>query len=439
MPTLPLIDITVPARRQRQHFDEDKLMELADSICAVGMLSPIVVRETPEGAVELVCGERRMRAVELIHLRGSKFQHEGGEVEDGFIPYVQLGDLSPELRFQAELEENTMREDLTWQERAAAIARLHELRKELAGAPEPEADAIRKTAEVVLPTLSPGGARNAVAESLVVSRYLDDPDVRKASSRPEAMKIIKRKVEREQNARLAASHTASAESKFTLHQGDCLTVMERMVETQERFDVILTDPPYGMGADVFGDAGGKMTAITHEYTDDKASVLELLRRVFPLVSNLAKPEAHLYMYCDIDMFAELRALALSNGWTPHRTPLVHLKREGGRVPWPTNGPRRAYELVLYAMRGRRPTTAIYPDVFDTSLTEKTWGHGAQKPVEGYVNLLQRSCRPGDRVLDCFAGTGTIFEAAHRLRLYATGIEMDAANIGICKQRMEELK
>ena len=32
-------------------------------------------------------------------------------------------------------------------------------------------------------------------------------------------------------------------------------------------------------------------------------------------------------------------------------------------------------------------------------------HGAQKPVVVYQNLLQRSVRAGDKVLDPFAGTG----------------------------------
>ena len=29
--------------------------------------------------------------------------------------------------------------------------------------------------------------------------------------------------------------------------------------------MILTDPPYGMDADQFGDGGGKMTGIEHHY------------------------------------------------------------------------------------------------------------------------------------------------------------------------------
>jgi hypothetical protein len=152
-----------------------------------------------------------------------------------------------------------------------------------------------------------------------------------------------------------------------------------------------------------------------------------------------KDEAHLYLYCDIDHFVELKAMVAAAGWKPHRTPLIHLKREGGRVPWPECGPRRSYELVLYAQRGNKPVTAIMPDVFDTSLIEGNLGHGAQKPIEGFINLLKRSVRPGDRILDPFAGTGTALVAGHNLGCRVTCIELEAPYYGIAVKRLEQLK
>jgi DNA modification methylase len=66
------------------------------------------------------------------------------------------------------------------------------------------------------------------------------------------------------------------------------------------------------------------------------------------------------------------------------------------------------------------------------------GHGAQKPVSLYSDLLKRSTRPGDRVLDPFCGTGTIFPAAHPLKVAATGIELEPAYYGIGVKRIEGL-
>ena len=53
----------VPNRAQpRQVFEEDAMAELVHSITEVGLLQPIVVRQTGEESYELVMGERRWRA-----------------------------------------------------------------------------------------------------------------------------------------------------------------------------------------------------------------------------------------------------------------------------------------------------------------------------------------------------------------------------------------
>jgi DNA modification methylase len=42
------------------------------------------------------------------------------------------------------------------------------------------------------------------------------------------------------------------------------------------------------------------------------------------------------------------------------------------------------------------------------------------------------------VLDAFAGTGTIFPAAHACKLYATGLELSAEYYGIAVKRLNAL-
>lgn len=59
---LPVTAITPNARQPRQVFDADAMAELVHSIREIGLLQPIVVRQTGEGAYELIMGERRWRA-----------------------------------------------------------------------------------------------------------------------------------------------------------------------------------------------------------------------------------------------------------------------------------------------------------------------------------------------------------------------------------------
>jgi ParB family chromosome partitioning protein len=67
---LPLGSITVNPRQPREHFDEQALAELAESIGIVGLLQPIVVRRITSGDhdYELIMGERRWRASQMAGL-----------------------------------------------------------------------------------------------------------------------------------------------------------------------------------------------------------------------------------------------------------------------------------------------------------------------------------------------------------------------------------
>lgn len=416
--------------RQRQEFDAKALMELQESIVRIGLLHPIVLRE---GNI-LVAGERRLRAItDLYELEGS-FKCNGEIVPQGHIPYLGMGELSEIEAMEAELEENIRRKDLTWQEAALAIAGLHKLRSAQAS----ERGEVQKISDTALEVEGrrDGDYLEKTRQAIIVSRHLDNPDVAKAKDTKEAFKILKRVEEAKANAALGAtvSKTFSV-ADHTLLAGDCIQWMRGM---EERFDVICTDPPYGMGADSFGDGAGRLTGITHEYSDDEDSFRNLLTAAAAGMTRVAKPAAHLYICCDIDQFHWLKGLFNDLGWRVFRTPLINVKSGGGRVPLPEHGPRRSYETILYAFRGDRRVRAIYSDVITTA-GDDNLGHGAQKPIALYSDLLRRSCSPGDSVLDPFAGTGVIFPAAHEAKVKATGIEIDPGYHGICVRRLEGLK
>ncbi len=92
----------------RQHFDQQSLQELADSIHSQGIIQPIVVR--PEGNhFELIAGERRWRAAQIAGLQK--------------IPAV-IRDIDGKSAAAIALIENIQREDLNPLEEAQALMRL---------------------------------------------------------------------------------------------------------------------------------------------------------------------------------------------------------------------------------------------------------------------------------------------------------------------------
>lgn len=432
MKLLPLTSIQVPDNRQRKEFEPKALMELQESIVKLGLMHPLVIRD----GGQLVAGERRFRAISDLYELGGTFRCNGEPVPFGQIPVITLGELSPLEAMEAELDENIRRKDLTWQETAQAIARLHEFRVA-------QADASGRVHKIADTALEIEGRRDGeyqekTRQAIIVARHLDNPDVAKAKDTKEAFKILKRAEEAKVNAAIgAAVGKTFSSADHTLLLGDCLEWMRTMDAGQ--FDVICTDPPYGMGADSFGDGAGRLTGITHEYSDDEESFRALLIEVAKGLDRVAKPAAHLYLCCDIDQFFWLRNLFTEiGGWHVFRTPLINVKAGGGRVPLPEHGPRRSYETILYAFRGDKRCKAIYPDVI-ASIADDNLGHGAQKPIELFTDLLRRSIVAGDSVLDPFAGTGTIFPAAHGLKVRATGIELNPSYHGICVKRIEGLK
>jgi ParB family chromosome partitioning protein len=100
----------VPQKGQpRQHFANDKLDELAQSIKQHGLLEPLVVRKRGEGEFEIIAGERRWRAAQRAGLR---------EV------LVVVRDVSARDAYELALIENVQREDLDPIEFAEALDRL---------------------------------------------------------------------------------------------------------------------------------------------------------------------------------------------------------------------------------------------------------------------------------------------------------------------------
>jgi DNA modification methylase len=441
---LNIEDLVIREDRQRQYFDEEALLELQDSIIEKGLMHAPVVRPMPGGHFELIAGERRAKAIRELWELGRTFHFDGKEVILGQMPYVTLGELTELEAEEAQLDENLRRKDLTWQEHAAAVQRLAVLRRKQAaasGAPAPTTAEI--AAEVHQSTRegfadgSTGYGADKVRKELVVAKYLDRPTVRAAKSVEEAFKVIKREEELAESERIGRSVGAVFSSAdHTLLHGDCLEILPSL---SGGFDVILTDPPYGMGADSFGDSGGRNLAgeQIHLYKDSAETVNEVVLPALELAAALAAPQAHAYVFCDIDGFHQLRAFFAALGWKPFRTPLIWVKPDG-RIPLPEHGPRRVYELLLYAFKGNRPVRKVGSDVLPFA-PDQNLNMAAQKPVALFQELLSRSCLPGNSVLDPFAGTGPVLPAAHSLKIRATAIELSPQSYGIAAQRLKELK
>ena len=108
------INIVEPNREQpRKKFEEDGLLELADSIRQFGILQPLLVRKRKD-YYEIIAGERRWRAAKIAGLKEIpviiKDYTEQEIVEIGLIENIQRENLNPiEEDFWKNLISNRMK------------------------------------------------------------------------------------------------------------------------------------------------------------------------------------------------------------------------------------------------------------------------------------------------------------------------------------------
>ena len=107
---IPTTSVVITKDNPRQIFDEEPLRRLGESIISHGLMQPIIVRPK-EGYYELVVGERRLRAAQLVGLT---------EIE------AKIEDIDDATCMELRLIENTHREDLTDAEKGDAVYTLME-------------------------------------------------------------------------------------------------------------------------------------------------------------------------------------------------------------------------------------------------------------------------------------------------------------------------
>ncbi len=125
--------------------------------------------------------------------------------------------------------------------------------------------------------------------------------------------------------------------------------------------------------------------------------------------------------------------------TKHDTILVYVKTPGGhffdsdavdREPYMAPGLVTAEK----AARGKLPTDVWWHTIVPTTGREKT-GYPTQKPEGILRRIVQASSRPGDRVLDLFAGSGTTGAVASALGRDAVLVDDNPEAIRVMRERM----
>jgi DNA modification methylase len=448
---LALADIVIKPERQRQDFNKEAMLELGKRIKEHGLLHPpgISTVETKT----LVYGERRVRILKFLSDNGIAIRFNNETLPLGFAPFVVSGtDDEVELE-KIELAENSARSDLTWQEQTKAVARIEALiaKRMQREAPELILESIK--VPVALVAEQAQLSKRITVDEINIAQHMDDPDVMKAKTKKDALKVIAKKKTQEFRAKAAKDVKATSKDHF-IAQGDCRELIKQVPNDSIRS--IVTDPPYGI--DMHKDQSWDGT--WHEYNDTEAYCFNLIEQLLPEWDRVTHTQAHLFLFCDFDKFNKLRAIVegqrvtksgevivipmddmidLQLGRTGRSDalyaaskpifevmyfPFIWNKGNVASYPRPDHWPRKSYECLLFAIKGGLENQSGKLDLAVIDIPQlQNQDHPAGKPLDLYERLVLRSSLAGDAILDCFAGQGNLLRACRKNNRRSVSFEL----------------
>ncbi len=214
----------------------------------------------------------------------------------------------------------------------------------------------------------------------------------------------------------------------TIIHGDSLTVLRQM--EPESVDAIITDPPYGINYHTKGTGTG--------IKNDKSPFIWFLYDAFRVLKFGASGRGSLICFTRWDVqqtFIDAMKLAGFNV----RSEVIWDKVVHGMGDCKTQF-APTHENIIFAIKGKysfpghRPKDIV---IFSRITGNQQMVHPTEKPVGLLANLITSVTKPGDLILDPFAGSGSTLVAAKKTGRRFIGVELDDVYFAIAQRRIEE--
>jgi hypothetical protein len=203
-----------------------------------------------------------------------------------------------------------------------------------------------------------------------------------------------------------------------IYHGDSADLLREMT-----FDVLVTDPPYGVGLGVDKDMRGQGHGLRKgAYSSYEDTPENFLRHVVPIINAALTQAKRGAVFTGPHLQDLPKADAVGGIYCPSGT---------GRHSW---GFKTFLPVLLY---GTDPllNKGARPNVIQSNRTAEKNGHPCPKPVEWMRWLVGLVALPDETIFDPFMGSGTTLRAAKDLGRRAVGIEMDERYCEIAARRM----
>jgi site-specific DNA-methyltransferase (adenine-specific) len=205
-------------------------------------------------------------------------------------------------------------------------------------------------------------------------------------------------------------HHERTETYAEIEHADALDWIE--AQSRGEATVVVFDPPYAVGTPVRGREDGAAGSVF--------GPLSFMSRTLAASAKALKPGGIVMIFADWRRMADLGYIASTVGLRPATTVAWVRTRPG------TGGLFRAsWDPILIVARGVPAALdrAAVRNVVEANYPTKR-SHPYEKPREVFEHVFKRVCRPGDLVLDPFAGSGVSRRVALDLGLRWRGCDID---------------
>jgi len=472
--TIPIADLFIGKRLRavtKETLDYIN-KELVPSIGEHGLIHPITVSWSEEQQkFELIAGWSRVQAFKILGIAD--------------IPYALREAMNEEQLLKLEMEENLRRNEMRWQDKVIGVYRVHMFEKQRAAARHsnwtmaatgkilgmthglvsyilPVAEAVmagdvevlacehytvaqklllaRKEKELVQALHDRSklaGAKPIVMEKTTNAGALRKPTaaqrtIAEATSGvlggadldfdilPSGAKLAN--VQAKQAIATTLAQSVIDMSKKVIN-ADCVDWMK--AQAPDQFDLIYTDPPFAIEMDMLKKVQNIDVVVESHDVEEN---LQLLERFMPEAFRVLKPGSYMFLWYDIVHQEKMTAWGTRAGFKVVNWPLLWLKPAGeAKNEAAYTNHTKACEYIMVLKKGECTLRSAFPVnwwVASVKGERSAQLNPFPKPFSISKEIIEHTIVPGMKMLDCFAGGGSITRAAINLGIDVVAVEKD---------------
>ena len=419
----------------RRKIDE----ELAPSILEIGLIHPPVLNFSLEGFdregqrwnYELIAGWCRLQACIALGMT--------------LIPYNTRDNISIDELLEVELEENLRRSSMTWQENVLGIAKIHFLKSTTSKA-ENKKWGQKQTGALL------GCSHGHVGSCLTVARAIrsQDKEIISAANMSDALRILVGRKEDAVIESMVASALPTArraspsmgpvrdtsginltEAASTPVTSDVIPVIEQELsvnlnhmlfnmdnkdwfdqQPDESVDLVYTDIPYGIDMNNLDYSSNDLDRVADEHNveENLAQMPIFLKNAY----RILRKQKYCIFWYDLVHHEKLISWGKEAGFDVQTSPLVWAKTHPVKNRAAGKWFAGATEMVMVMAKGTATLRQVQTRNWfceDGSAERKTQRNPFAKPFSVSKVIIDATTIPGDIMVDCYAGEGSLVRCA----------------------------